>query len=126
MYEIHPQPPAAPAPPKPPTPPQPPAAPQVDKLTKLVGELLAAKKTDAEMLEAVTLATVGRLPTDTEKKLTLSLVATVTDRKAAWVAVAKSLTGSNDKRETGRGFYADHGDAGSGIEDRSTRQAVMS
>jgi RNA polymerase sigma factor (sigma-70 family) len=102
MYEIQPTPPAVPkqpalpAVPKPPAPPQPPAAPQVDKLTKLVGELLAAKKTDAEMLEAVTLATVGRLPTDTEKKLTLSLVATVTDRKAAWVAVAKSLTGSND------------------------------
>jgi hypothetical protein len=69
-----------------------PPVPQPTRLEKLVGELLAAKKSDAEMLEAVTLATVGRLPTDTEKRLTLGLVAKTADRSAAWVEVAKALS----------------------------------
>jgi RNA polymerase sigma factor (sigma-70 family) len=97
-----PQPPATPKPPQPPAPPktpQPPAAPQVDKMEKLVGELLAAKKTDSEMLEAVTLATASRLPTDTEKKLTLGLVAKAADRKAAWVEVAKILSATDDGKK---------------------------
>ncbi len=71
--------------------PQPPAH-QTTRLEKLVDELLAAKKTDAEMLEAVTLATVGRLPSDIEKRLTLGLVAKAQDRKGAWVEVAKAMT----------------------------------
>ncbi len=99
-----PKPPTPPVPPQPPMPPMPPATPKVptppqpqaDKLSKLVDELLAAKKTDAEMLEAVTLATVGRLPTDTEKRLTLGLVAKTADRKAAWLEVAKALAGTGD------------------------------
>jgi hypothetical protein len=59
---------------------------------KLVDELLAAKKSDAEMVEAITLATAGRLPTDTEKRLTLGLVSKASDRKAAWVEAAKALS----------------------------------
>jgi len=70
----------------------PPPAHQTRPLEKLVDELLAAKKTDAEMLEAVTLATVGRLPSDIEKRLTLGLVAKAQDRKGAWVEVAKAMT----------------------------------
>jgi RNA polymerase sigma factor (sigma-70 family) len=70
--------------------------PQSNRLEKLVHELLAAKKTDAEMLEAVTLATVGRLPTDAEKRLTLGLVTKATDRKAAWVEVAKALAATEE------------------------------
>jgi hypothetical protein len=61
------------------------------QLEKLVSELLSVKKTDAEMLEAVTLATVGRLPTDIEKRLTLGLVSKAGDRSAAWIEVAKAL-----------------------------------
>ncbi len=67
-------------------------APQPTPQEKLVDELLSAKKTDPEMLEALTLATVGRLPTDAEKRLTLSLVAKAQDRKGAWLDVAKALT----------------------------------
>jgi len=67
-------------------------APQPTPQEKLVDELLSAKKSDAEMLEAVTLAAVGRLPTDAEKRLTLSLVAKAQDRKGAWVEVAQALT----------------------------------
>jgi hypothetical protein len=93
--------PVTPTQPQPATPktPQPPAAPQADKLEKLVGELLAANKSDAEMLEAVTLAAAGRLPTETEKKLTLGLVAKAADRKAAWVEVAKILNTTDDGKK---------------------------
>jgi hypothetical protein len=66
------------------------------RLEKLVGELLAAKKTDAEMLEAVTLATVSRLPTEIEKRLTLSLVTKAGDRSAAWIEVAKALAATDE------------------------------
>ncbi|HEY1187670.1 MAG TPA: sigma-70 family RNA polymerase sigma factor [Gemmata sp.] len=92
--------PLPPAPPKPPVPPKPPTAPapQSDKLEKLVGELLAAKKSDEALLEAVTLATLSRLPTDAEKALTLAAVGSASDRKAAWVAVARALTGSGTKK----------------------------
>jgi hypothetical protein len=90
--------PNAPKPPQPPAPPTPPA-PQPDKFEKLVGELIAAQKSNEAILEAITLATLGRLPTDSEKKLTLASIGTAADRKAAWVAVARALagTGGTDK-----------------------------
>lgn len=97
---VPPVPPTTPAPVTPPVvkplPPQPPAAPQADKFDKLVGELIAAKKSDEAILEALTLATLGRLPTDSEKKLAPG-VGKAADRKAAWVAVARALAGTDDK-----------------------------
>ncbi|MBN9120901.1 MAG: sigma-70 family RNA polymerase sigma factor, partial [Planctomycetes bacterium] len=95
---------ATPQPPQPPKPPQPPvvkplppAVPQADKFEKLVGELIAAKKSDEGILEALALATLGRLPTDGEKRLALAGVSGAADRKAAWVAVARALAGTDDK-----------------------------
>ena len=64
-----------------------------DKYEKLVAELIAAKKSDAAILESLTLATLGRLPTDSEKKLTLASIGSAKDRKSAWVAIAKALAG---------------------------------
>jgi hypothetical protein len=71
---------------------------QPDRTDKLIGELFAAKKTDEQVLEAVTLAVVGRLPTDGEKRLTLAAVSKAGDRKAAWVEVAKALAGSPEAK----------------------------
>jgi hypothetical protein len=62
-----------------------------DRFEKLVGELFDANKTDEQVLEAVTLAAVGRLPTAEEKRATLAVIATAQDRKAAWVGLAKAL-----------------------------------
>ena len=78
---------------------KPPASPQAGKFDKLVGELLAAKKSDAEMLEAITLAAAGRLPTDAEKKLTLGLIGKAADRKAAWLEVAKVLADTDEAKK---------------------------
>jgi hypothetical protein len=48
------------------------------------------------MLEAITLAVLGRLPTDAEKKLTVGLVSKAADRKAAWLEVAKALAATEE------------------------------
>jgi RNA polymerase sigma factor (sigma-70 family) len=66
---------------------------------KLIGELLAAKKTDDQMLEALTLAATGRLPTDTEKKLAAALVTKQKDRSAAWQEVASTLAGTDEAKK---------------------------
>ena len=63
-----------------------------DKFEKLVGELIAAKKTDEQILEALALAAAGRLPSAEEKKATLAVIGTLADKKAAWVAIAKTFT----------------------------------
>jgi hypothetical protein len=107
---VQPKLPAVPAQPKPPvvvkppvvTPKTPavPATPSsAGKLEKLIDELIAAKKTDAQILEALTLATASRLPTATEKQLTLALVAKSADKKAAWLEVAKVLAGQSKSSE---------------------------
>jgi RNA polymerase sigma factor (sigma-70 family) len=80
------------------SPPVPPPAPQPNKLQKLVDELVAAKKSDEAIFEAVTIATLGRLPTAGEKKIVLAGIGTVTDRKAAWAAVAKALAAEEPKK----------------------------
>jgi hypothetical protein len=79
----------------------PPPAPRADKFEKLVGELMAAKKSDEAILEALTLATLGRLPTDGEKRLALAGIGNTADRKAAWVAVAKALAGPGAAKAPG-------------------------
>ncbi|MBX9627618.1 MAG: sigma-70 family RNA polymerase sigma factor [Gemmataceae bacterium] len=72
---------------------------QPDKFGKLVDALLEAKKTDEQVLEAVTLAAAGRLPTDPEKRLVLATIGKAADRKAAWVEVAKALAPAEEKKD---------------------------
>jgi hypothetical protein len=67
--------------------PIPPAQP--DRFECLVGELLGAKKTDEQVLDALTLSATGRLPTAEEKWVALAVIGTVADRRAAWVAVGE-------------------------------------
>ena len=105
-------PPAPPAPPVKPTPPAPPAPPaqskpasEPDRYEKLVGVLIAAKKSDEAILEAVTLATLSRLPTDSEKKLVTASIGSAADRKAAWVAVARALAGSEGVTVPNAGYF---------------------
>jgi len=90
-------PPTVPTPPTPPTPASP--AHRTDRLDKIVGELLAAKKSDADVLDGITLVVLGRLPTDSEKRLTLGLVTKSADRKAAWLEVARALAGTAEGHE---------------------------
>ena len=64
-----------------------------DRWSRLVGELIAAGKTDEQMLEALSLAAAGRLPTEVERRLSLAVLPTSSDRAAGWTAVARSLAG---------------------------------
>jgi hypothetical protein len=82
-----------------------PPKPQADKLDKVVGELLAAKKSDADVLDGITLVVLNRLPTDAEKRLTLGLISKAADRKAAWLEVARALaaTGQGKQRSDAGG-----------------------
>lgn len=65
--------------------------PQSSKMETLVDSLIAAKKTDEQILEAVTLASAKRLPTAEEKKATLAVIGVAADKRAAWIAIAKSV-----------------------------------
>jgi hypothetical protein len=45
------------------------------------------------MLESLSLAAAGRLPTDVERRLALAVLPTSADRAAGWTAVARALAG---------------------------------
>jgi outer membrane lipoprotein-sorting protein len=70
--------------------------PSGDRLERLLQELLESKRSDEQVFEALCLATLGRLPTDTEKKLVLGTVAKHKDRKEAFVEVLTQLTGTRE------------------------------
>jgi hypothetical protein len=120
MVQVSPPAPASPATPKtpavkvvPPTPATPPtkvvpAKPASGSLDRLIDLLIAAKKSDADILDFVTIDVLGRLPTETEKKLTLGLVSKAADRKAAWQEVAKALAATGaGKQRSDRGDLID-------------------
>jgi hypothetical protein len=71
---------------------------QSGRLEKLVGELVGAKKTDEQVLDGLTLALLGRLPTASEK-LTLAAVGKAADRAAAWVEVARALAATEEAKK---------------------------
>ena len=69
---------------------------QLQDWSKLIGELMTAKKTDDQLLEALTLAITGRLATDGEKKLAGALVAKQKEKATAWGEVAAALAGTDE------------------------------
>ncbi|HUR55308.1 MAG TPA: hypothetical protein VMZ71_14335, partial [Gemmataceae bacterium] len=73
-------------------------APQPDRLDKLLGEMIDAKKTDAQILDALTLAIVGRQPAAGEN-LVIAAVAKAADRKAAWGEVIKALAATDEAKK---------------------------
>jgi RNA polymerase sigma factor (sigma-70 family) len=84
-----------------------------DRLDKLLDELLKAKKSDAEIVEALYLATLARLPLENEKTFVLTLLNRQKERrKETFVDVLFILTSSKEfsanvealkQRETQRG-----------------------
>jgi hypothetical protein len=70
-----------------------------DRLAKLVDSLLAAKKPDDQVFDGIALTVIGRLPTESEKSLTLAGVAKAADRKVAWLDVAKALAGTDEAKK---------------------------
>jgi RNA polymerase sigma factor (sigma-70 family) len=69
------------------------------RLEKVVGELLGAKKTDEQVLDGVSLVVLGRLPTESEKRLTLATIGKAADRTAAWVEAARALSATEEAKK---------------------------
>ncbi len=61
-----------------------------------VGKMLAAGKSDAEILEEVYLAALCRHPTETEAKKLLALLGSAKDRRAAWEDVFWAVVNSKE------------------------------
>jgi hypothetical protein len=75
------------------------AAVRPSRVEKLVRELVDAKRTDEQVLDGVSLVVLGRLPTESEKKLTLAAVGKAADKTAAWVEVAKALAATEEAKK---------------------------
>src|SRR5262249_28937580 len=54
---------------------------------RLLKELLSRSKSDAQVLEALTLATLARFPTESEQQFVIDYVKTQSDRGQAWHSV---------------------------------------
>jgi len=73
--------------------------PQPDRFDTLVGQLLDAKRTDDHVLETVTAAVLGRLPTESERAFVLGSVAKAPDKKQAWKDLAFALIHTKEARQ---------------------------
>jgi hypothetical protein len=68
----------------------------VDRLGRLPAELVKAKKTDAEMVEALFLAALGRFPKEDEAKQTVRFLAAAKNREEAGRDIAWALVHSKE------------------------------
>jgi RNA polymerase sigma factor (sigma-70 family) len=69
-----------------------------DRLDQLLDQLLQSKRSDDQVLEALYLATLGRLPTDGEKRRAADLERGA-DRHGHFEAVLRALAGSKECRD---------------------------
>lgn len=69
-----------------------------DRLTRLLAELLDGKKSDEQILDALSLATMARFPTTTEKKLILDGLKSQPDRRVAWDGVLRALASTDEAK----------------------------
>ncbi len=70
-----------------------------DRLDRLTKELMQGKRTDAQIIEALTLATLGRLPTEIELKAMQAAVTKRGDRDEAFKDIVFALTNSKEFTE---------------------------
>jgi hypothetical protein len=64
----------------------------------LLNQMLNLGKSNEQILDAITLAALGRFPTETERTFALAVVDQYKDRPAAWNGILKALTGSAEFR----------------------------
>lgn len=70
-----------------------------NRFQQLLTQLLEKKKTDDQVLEALTLATAARLPTESERSFVLAQVARRPDRRAAWEDVLHTLRNTKEAKD---------------------------
>jgi hypothetical protein len=64
---------------------------RVERIGKLPGELVKAKKSDSDVIDGVFLATLSRLPTEKEKQTTKTFLANAGDSEKARAAAARDV-----------------------------------
>jgi hypothetical protein len=69
---------------------------RMERIGRLPTELIKAKKTDPELVEALFLATLSRLPTDKEKEIATKHLGTAKKREEAVHDVAWSLVNTKE------------------------------
>jgi WD40 repeat protein len=69
-----------------------------DRLEQLLSSLLRSDRTDAQIVEALYLATLGRLPTEAEQKKAFDHVRTRKERSSAFVDLLFVLTHTHEYR----------------------------
>lgn len=72
---------------------------QPNRFGNLLDQLLDGKRTNEQILEALSLAALGRLPTESEKQLALASVSKQEDKRAAWFEVLTSLAGTSEAKQ---------------------------
>lgn len=68
----------------------------LDRIGKLPGDLVKAKKTDGEIVDAMFLAAFARLPTEQEKETGTAHLTKAKDRKTAAVDLAWALVNTKE------------------------------
>jgi hypothetical protein len=72
---------------------------RANRLETLLGQLLDGKRTDDQVLDALSAAVLGRLPTESERKLILAAVAKGQDKAAAWREVIATLGATDEAKK---------------------------
>jgi hypothetical protein len=70
-----------------------------NRFDSLLDQLLGGKRTDEQILEGLSLAVLGRLPTESEKQLALANVSRQQDKRAAWREVLHTLAGTSEAKQ---------------------------
>jgi hypothetical protein len=70
-----------------------------DRLTRLLDGLIEHKRSDEQILEALTTAALGRLPTESERKLVIGNVGKQQDKKTAWAEVLRTFTSTDEAKQ---------------------------
>jgi len=66
---------------------------------QLLDQLLKENRTEEQVLESLATATMGRLPTESEKKLVLNNLAKQQDKRAAWLDVLKTFASTTEAKQ---------------------------
>lgn len=70
-----------------------------DRFESLLGQLLDGKRSDDQVLDGLSAAVLGRLPTESERKLILANVGKAPDKAMAWREVIGTLSGTDEARQ---------------------------
>ena len=70
-----------------------------EQVVKLLDQLLKENRSEEQILEALATATMGRLPTESEKKLVSGGLARQQDKRAGWLEVLRTFAGTQEAKK---------------------------